>query len=148
MCKSAPRSRQDNHTSTPWLSFFAGRMPFLPPNQQRQSTEGKLCITTENFTTCFINIVQKTTAVAFSNNSAVYMTLPAFAAAVPTLPSDGACYRSISRAHRALSSKPTAPAAEWWDRQTCRRTLNRIIHPAPHTIQASVNNLTNTIKIK
>jgi len=22
-------------------SFFTGRMPFLPPNQQRQSTEGK-----------------------------------------------------------------------------------------------------------
>jgi len=30
----------DNHTSTPLLSFFAGRMPFLPPNQQCQSTEG------------------------------------------------------------------------------------------------------------
>jgi len=30
----------DNHTSTPPLSFFTGRMPFLPPNQQRQSTEG------------------------------------------------------------------------------------------------------------
>jgi len=30
----------DNHTSTPLL-FFTGRMPFLPPNQQRQSTEGK-----------------------------------------------------------------------------------------------------------
>ena len=29
----------DNHTSTPPL-FFTGRMPFLPPNQQRQSTEG------------------------------------------------------------------------------------------------------------
>jgi len=29
----------DNHTSTPPLSFFTGRMPFLPPNQQRQSTE-------------------------------------------------------------------------------------------------------------
>ena len=29
----------DNHTSTPLLSFFTGRMPFLPPNQQRQSTE-------------------------------------------------------------------------------------------------------------
>jgi len=29
----------DNHTSTPPLSFY--RMPFLPPNQQRQSTEGK-----------------------------------------------------------------------------------------------------------
>jgi len=30
----------DNHPSTPPLSFFTGRMPFLPPNQQRQSTEG------------------------------------------------------------------------------------------------------------
>ena len=30
----------DNHASTPPLSFFAGRVPFLPPNQQRQSTEG------------------------------------------------------------------------------------------------------------
>ena len=28
----------DNHSSTPPLSFFAGRMLFLPPNQQRQST--------------------------------------------------------------------------------------------------------------
>jgi len=26
--------------STPPLSFFTGRMPFLPPNQQCQSTEG------------------------------------------------------------------------------------------------------------
>jgi len=30
----------DDHASTPTLKFFAGRMPFLPPNQQRQSTEG------------------------------------------------------------------------------------------------------------
>ena len=30
----------DNHASTPPLSFFTGRVPFLPPNQQRQSTEG------------------------------------------------------------------------------------------------------------
>jgi len=30
----------DNYTSTPQLCFFTGRMPFLPPNQQRQSTEG------------------------------------------------------------------------------------------------------------
>jgi len=37
----------DNHASTPPLSFFTGRMPFMPPNQvnqQRQSTEGTLCI--------------------------------------------------------------------------------------------------------
>jgi len=30
----------DNHASTPPLSFFTGRMPFLLSNQQRQSTEG------------------------------------------------------------------------------------------------------------
>jgi len=32
----------DNHASTPPLSFFTGWMPFLPPNQQRQSTEGNI----------------------------------------------------------------------------------------------------------
>jgi len=30
----------NNHASTSPFSFFTGRMPFLPPNQQRQSTEG------------------------------------------------------------------------------------------------------------
>ena len=30
----------DNHASIPPLSFFTARMPFLPPNQQCQSTEG------------------------------------------------------------------------------------------------------------
>jgi len=30
----------DNHASTPTTQVFTGRMPFLPPNQQRQSTEG------------------------------------------------------------------------------------------------------------
>ena len=30
----------ENHASTPPLKFFTGWMPFLPPNQQRQSTEG------------------------------------------------------------------------------------------------------------
>jgi len=34
----------DNHANTPPLSFFTGRMPFLPPNQQRQSTEGILLL--------------------------------------------------------------------------------------------------------
>ena len=39
ICKSAPRSRQKpcQHLTT---QFFTDRMPFLPPNQQRQSTEG------------------------------------------------------------------------------------------------------------
>jgi len=31
----------DNHASTPPLKFFTDRMPFLPPNQQCQSTEGE-----------------------------------------------------------------------------------------------------------
>ena len=32
----------DNHANTPPLSFFTRRMPFLQPNQQRQSTEGTI----------------------------------------------------------------------------------------------------------
>ena len=37
VCTSLQR---DNHASTPPLSFFTDRMPFLPPDQQCQSTEG------------------------------------------------------------------------------------------------------------
>ena len=40
-CKSAPRSGQIT-TPAPHHSVFTDRMPFLPPNQQRQSTEGSL----------------------------------------------------------------------------------------------------------
>jgi len=32
----------DNHASTSLFKFFTGRMPFLPPNQQCQSTEGNI----------------------------------------------------------------------------------------------------------
>ena len=39
----------DNHASTPPLKFFTGRMPFLPPNQQCQSTEGSIKLYTSNF---------------------------------------------------------------------------------------------------
>jgi len=39
ICKSAPRSRQIT-TLAPHHSVFTGRMPFLSPNQQRQSSEG------------------------------------------------------------------------------------------------------------
>jgi len=38
--KSAPWPRH-NHASTQPL-IFTGQMPFLPPNQQHQSTEGKV----------------------------------------------------------------------------------------------------------
>ena len=40
ICKSAPLSRQIT-SPVPHHSVFTGRMPFLPPNQQRQSTEGQ-----------------------------------------------------------------------------------------------------------
>jgi len=61
----------DNHASTPPLSFFTGRMPFLPPNQQRQSTEGTYEIKYNNIivertvyvilfhVTCFMKVVKK-----------------------------------------------------------------------------------------
>ena len=41
ICKSAPRSRQITMPA-PHHSVFTSRMPFLPPNQQSQSTEGSL----------------------------------------------------------------------------------------------------------
>ena len=43
ICKSAPCSRQIT-MPTPHHSVFTGQMPFLPPNQQRQSTEGKRAV--------------------------------------------------------------------------------------------------------
>ena len=43
ICKSVPRSRQTT-TPAPHHSVFTGRVPFLPPNQQRQSTEGNTYI--------------------------------------------------------------------------------------------------------
>jgi len=48
VCKSAPL-QTDNHASTPLLSFFTGRMRFLLPNQQRQSTEGTVGAVTMDF---------------------------------------------------------------------------------------------------
>jgi len=45
VCKFAPRSRQIT-TRAPTTQFlqFTDRMPFLPPNQQRQSTEGTVSL--------------------------------------------------------------------------------------------------------
>ena len=53
VCKSAPRSRQKPRQH-PTTQFFTGRMPFLPPNQQRQSIEG---IGKPAATTCDIHSV-------------------------------------------------------------------------------------------
>jgi len=37
ICKSAPHPGQPRQYPT--IQFFTNRMPFLPPNQQRQSTD-------------------------------------------------------------------------------------------------------------
>ena len=39
--KDVQSSSQNVTTNKPTTSFFTGRMPFLSPNQQCQSTEGK-----------------------------------------------------------------------------------------------------------
>jgi len=46
----------DNHASTSLLSFFTGRMHFLPPNQQRQSTEG-ICNIEKNHFFLFLFLI-------------------------------------------------------------------------------------------
>ena len=53
VCKSAPRSRQITMPAT-HCSVFTNRMPFLPPNQQCEGTEG---ISTEGMSTEGISIV-------------------------------------------------------------------------------------------
>ena len=57
ICKSAPRSRQITMPA-PHHSFFTGRMLFLPPYQQRQSTEG-------NYANIHLAIKHKVKARAF-----------------------------------------------------------------------------------
>ena len=52
ICKSASRSRQITMPVPHHSSFFTGRMPFLPPNQQRQSTEGLMSNRSENMNSC------------------------------------------------------------------------------------------------
>jgi len=50
VCKTPPRSRQIT-TPAPHHSVVTGRMPFLPPNQQRQSTEGMLSLWVKHLST-------------------------------------------------------------------------------------------------
>ena len=51
ICKSAPRSRQIT-TPAPHCSAFTGPMPFLPPNQQCQSTEGTIKVRDNQIKLC------------------------------------------------------------------------------------------------
>ena len=63
----------DNHASTPPVSFFTGRMPFLLPNQQHQSTEG-----TEYLEVILGTCLQPSFSIVFARGSKqlkVYSTL-------------------------------------------------------------------------
>ena len=54
----------DNHASTSLLSVFTGRMPFLPPNQQRHSTES-------NYQTNYLKIYRTDICEVFRGGMAV-----------------------------------------------------------------------------
>ena len=69
ICKSAPRSRQIT-TPVPHHSFFTGRMPFLLPNQQRQST---IIIITADIFPVMIGITVKRSIFNISNSLSDYI---------------------------------------------------------------------------
>jgi len=59
----------DNHAYHPTTLFFTGRMPFLPPNQQRQSTEGNQSTPsyyTNKINESFLEQLQKVHVLVFS----------------------------------------------------------------------------------
>ena len=72
VCKSARRSRQITTPAT-HHSVFTGRMPFLPPNQQRQSTTYfiqwfSLCTLRTHFVTTVLQVGLVSQKRAFGHN--------------------------------------------------------------------------------
>jgi len=76
ICKSAPRLTQIT-TPAPQLSVFYGWMPFLPPNQQRQSTDGSGIIA------CIMLTVNYVDAVAIDNSKETPRSTAEASGAVP-----------------------------------------------------------------
>jgi len=65
----------DNHAST-HHSVFTGRMTFLPPNQQRQSTEGLTSVhQAAKLLAALLKVVGVTAGLAESNGSLRYDTI-------------------------------------------------------------------------
>ena len=74
ICKSAPRSRQII-MPTPTTQLFTGRMPFLPPNQQHQSTEdNNISLLISNGAKC-LNLFHPIQILASTDASASQSTL-------------------------------------------------------------------------
>jgi len=127
ICKSAPRSRQITMPA-PHHSVFTGRMPFLSPNQQRQSTEG--------------NVVRVTVAhisrptdrrLARSRRSIHVRTDRCTAAAASARPG-----RSRSVICRA-SGRTQHPSTDRAPRYVARRTDTSVYRRATDTRLASLN---------
>ena len=132
----------DNHASTPPLSFFTGRMSFLPPNQQRQSTEGMcvcMCVCTPVRITHCLKYNLKLPVGHLDNfivppSSKLLEQVIAPGAARRYVPADGSSTRSGSTSvrgrvrspHMAKLQAASLPiayrAAAPWDRQMDRRT--------------------------
>ena len=116
----------DNHASTSPLSFFTGRMPFLPPNQQCQSTEGTDEVNqTEHQTTGLVTSLCSPSNVALT--------------AVARLQLSTEQQLIVSPAHPAHSSKPAAMECGRLLKQTdgCRIIYHHI-DPALHTVPKSI----------
>jgi len=118
----------DNHTNTRH-SISTGRMLFLTPNQQRQSTEAKVKCGKVKRSQVKQVCVQLPT-------SADNVALPACAGARRAAADRRPCSnRSTSRGRRTCISKADeAACGGWTDGQTHRRTLDSYIDPAVHTV--------------
>jgi len=66
----------DNNASTPPLSFFTGGMPFLPPNQQRQSSEGQVDMYETRYFRLICTLTMAGTGQLMVNYSKTGMLLP------------------------------------------------------------------------
>ena len=135
--QSAPRSRQIT-TPTPHQSMFTGRMLYLAPNQQCQSTEGNYSM-----------------AVQLQSEIKTYKLLEAIGGTYPNAlcswqrqctlatwhcPHSAADAATVAISQYLLPTKPTAASLQQrvccYGHWTDGRTLYRFINPAPHTMRA------------
>ena len=73
ICKqSAPCSRQMT-TPTPHHSIFTGRMLFLAPNQQCQSTVGNICSILETSVVCYNSWDNRISSVSYRTNTVMHL---------------------------------------------------------------------------
>jgi len=126
------------HTNT--SSVYTGRMLFLTPNQQCQSTEGITNYFISN-NTIIVNVnvcVNVSLVPRLPAGHCPYLLLNAVLrrsccwAPAPPLPIDISCPRG-----RSATNPPHAAAAvDRWDRRTDGQTLDRFMDPDPHTMRA------------